>query len=397
MIKKFLDLGMQPLANRYLSKKRKLNNSKSYLYRLEVLFNTETKLVSLKKKIPVKKMFNNQYPYRSSMSMTMINSFKKLSQKINRKFNPSTILEIGSNDGALIQNFNKNRVICVEPCGNLAKITKKKGYITYSNYWNTYLSNKIKKKHNFVDLIYSANTITHIENLNNVFKSITNLLSKNGILIIEDPSLLDFIKKNSYDQFYNEHIYLFSAISLKNILKKHNLELFHIEKLITHGGSLRYFIKRTKNMNINLNKSVNNQINDELKNKLDKFSTYLKFQRNVKSSKLALNKIFKKIKSLNKSIIGYGSTAKATTILNYCKINNKIIDFFVDTTPDKVNKYIPGTNIIVKKYNKKLIKPSTYIFLGAWNFKKEIFNKEKKFIRKGGKFVTHVPFPKIIN
>ena len=123
----------------------------------------------------------------------------------------------------------------------------------------------------------------------------------------------------------------------------------------------------------------------------------MKFQRNVKSSKLALNKIFKKIKSLNKSIIGYGSTAKATTILNYCKINNKIIDFFVDTTPDKVNKYIPGTNIIVKKYNKKLIKPSTYIFLGAWNFKKEIFNKEKKFIRKGGKFVTHVPFPKIIN
>ena len=218
MIKKFLDLGMQPLANRYLFKKRKLSKLKNYLYRLEVLFNTKTKLVSLRKKIPVKKMFNNQYPYRSSMSMTMINSFKKLSQKINRKFNPNIILEIGSNDGALIQNFNKDKVICVEPCGNLAKITKEKGYTTYSNYWNTDLSNKIKKKYKSIDLIYAANTITHIENLNNVFKSITNLLSKNGILIIEDPSLLDCIKKNSYDQFYNERIYLFSAISLKNIL-----------------------------------------------------------------------------------------------------------------------------------------------------------------------------------
>ena len=134
-------------------------------------------------------MFDNHYPYRSSMSLTMINSFKNLAIKINKNFNPRKILEIGSNDGALIQNFNRERVICVEPCGNLAKITKKKGYLTYSNYWNTDLSNKIKRKFNSVDLIYAANTITHIDNLSNVFKSITNILSKNGVLIIEDPSL----------------------------------------------------------------------------------------------------------------------------------------------------------------------------------------------------------------
>ena len=126
MNKKFLDLGIQPLANKYLLKKKKLTKSKNNFYKLEVSFNTKTKLVSLNNKIPVKKMFDNHYPYRSSMSLTMINSFKNLAIKINKNFNPRKILEIGSNDGALIQNFNRERVICVEPCGNLAKITKKK-------------------------------------------------------------------------------------------------------------------------------------------------------------------------------------------------------------------------------------------------------------------------------
>ena len=126
MNKKFLDLDIQPLANKYLLKKKKLTKSKNNFYKLEVSFNTKTKLVSLNNKIPVKKMFDNHYPYRSSMSLTMINSFKNLAIKINKNFNPRKILEIGSNDGALIQNFNRERVICVEPCGNLAKITKKK-------------------------------------------------------------------------------------------------------------------------------------------------------------------------------------------------------------------------------------------------------------------------------
>ena len=190
------------------------------LYHLKVMFDTKTKLVSLNKKIPVKKkMFNSNYPYRSSMSKTMPIAFKKLSKHIIKRFNPKKILEIGSNDGALIQNFNRDNAICVEPCGNLAKITKRRGYFTYSNYWNIKLSKKIRKKFNVVDIIYSANTITHIENLDNVFKGITNILSKKGVLIIEDPSLLECIKKVSYDQFYNEHIYLFSATSLTNILK----------------------------------------------------------------------------------------------------------------------------------------------------------------------------------
>jgi methylation protein EvaC len=396
MIKSFLNLGFQPLANNYQKRKFNFKNKKLGLYKLYVRFDTNTKLVSISKRFSSNKMFNSKYPYRSSMSHTMRTSFKKLSKNIKKKFNPKLILEIGSNDGALIKNFNKEKVIGVEPCKNLAKITKKMNYITYDNYWDYKLAKKIKKKFNSVDVIYSANTITHISNLNNVFKSINYLLSDDGILIIEDPSLLECIKNNTYDQFYNEHIYLFSAIALKNILDDFNLEIFDIENLSTHGGSLRYYIKKRINKKFKVDRNVNFQINREIKFGLNKLSTYRKFSKSVIKSKIKLLEILNNIKKIKKKVIGYGATAKAVTILNFCKIDNDLISCFTDTTPEKINKYIPGRNIKIIKYKKNILKNYNYVFLGAWNFKKEILNKEKRFLKKGVKFITHVPFPKIL-
>ena len=182
MNKYFLDLGYQPLANNYQKKYLKKQNK----YKLKLYFNTKNKLVSISKRIPSEKMFNNKYPYRSSMSKTMRKSFNKLSQKIKKRFKPRLILEIGSNDGALIGNFKKKSVVGVEPCKNLAKFTMKKGFKTYDSYWTRKLSKKIKSNHGEFDLIYSANTLTHISNLKEVFYSISYLLSKKGILIIED-------------------------------------------------------------------------------------------------------------------------------------------------------------------------------------------------------------------
>ena len=392
MNKFFLNLGLQPLANNYLSNFK----VKQKKYNLNLVFNTQTKLVSISKRIPSKEMFNDKYPYRSSISQTMTNSFQKLSIEIKKRFSPKLLLEIGSNDGALIRNFSKSKVIGVEPCSNLANITKKKGYKTYNNYWDYNLAKKIKKEFNTIDLIYSANTLTHISNLNEVFSSISTLLSNDGVLIIEDPSLLECIKKNAYDQFYNEHIYVFSALSLKNILKKYNLVIFDLDNIKTHGGSTRYYIKKNTNKKLDIKKSVKKQIIKEIKFRLNKFTTCKKFAINVKRSKHILCKLLKEIKQKNKTIIGYGATAKSTTILNFCNIDNKTIKYFVDTTPNKKNKFLPGTNIKILKYNKKYLNKIDYVYLGAWNFKDEIFKKEKSFIKKGGKFITHVPQPRII-
>ena len=392
-MKKFLDLGLQPLANSLLTKKNLKKKEKKF--RLQLGFNSKNYLVSIINTVPKEKMFNEKYPYKSSESHTMRLSFKNLSKKIKNKFKPIKILEIGSNDGVFLKNFNKKNIIGVEPCKNLAKITKAKGYKTYTEYWNMKLSKKITQK-NKIDLIYSANTLSHIKDISSIFKAINFALSKNGILILEDPSLLECMRKNAYDQFYCEHIYVFSTIALQKILKNFGLEIFDLEKTSTHGGSNRYYIKRCNDNFYEVKQSVKNNLKAEKKYGLQSFLTYKKFSKRILNSKKKLLKILLKLKNNNKKIIGYGATAKSCTVLNYCNINDKIIDYFYDTTSFKINKYLPGSKIKIKKYKKLNFKNLDYVFLGAWNFKSEIFKKEKSFIRNGGKFITHIPTPKIL-
>ena len=392
MYKIFLNLQKQPFANNFKNSFKE----KEKKFSLKIGFENKNYLVSISKNLNSKNIYNNKYPYLSSLSTTMQKSFLELSKKIKKRFNPKKIIEIGSNDGSFSKNFKKEKIICVEPCFNLAKITKKLGYKTYNKFWDTKLINILKKKK--IDLIYSANTISHINNLNEVFNCISKVLDQSGILIIEDPSLLETIKKNIYDQFYNEHKYVFSLLAIENILKKHDLEVFEIENLSTHGGSIRYYIKHNTNKKFKINNNLIIQKKKEISYGLKKFITYKNFANRVYKSKIKLIKIFNNLKINKKKIIGYGATAKSATVLNFCKINHTYIDYFLDTTSFKINKFTPGTNILVKKYKKKLnIKNADYIFLGAWNFKKEIFLKEKNFLKQGGKFITHIPVPKIIS
>tara|TARA_B110000914_G_scaffold221275_1_gene232790 strand:+ start:214 stop:1395 length:1182 start_codon:yes stop_codon:yes gene_type:complete len=393
MIKKFLDLGYQPLANSYILKKKL--KDKENKFKLEVGFDNKNYLVSILKTVSKEKMFNKDYPYKSSESNTMRKSFKDLSKKIKKRFKPKFIIEIGSNDGAFINNFNRNNVVGVEPCKNLAQITKKKNYTTYSEYWSQNLSKKITKNKK-ADLVYSANTLSHIKNFNEIFKAINNALSKKGILILEDPSLLKCLQNVAYDQFYCEHIYVFSTLALREILKKFKLEIFDIENTKTHGGSNRYYIKKINNNFYKIKDAVKNEIKKELRFGLDKFSTYKKFEKKVKLSKQKLIKIFKDLNKKKLRIIGYGATAKSCTVLNYCGIGNKYIEYFFDTTSYKINKYLPGSKILIKKYKKLDLSEVDVVYLGAWNFKEEIFKKERSFIKKGGRFITHIPYPKII-
>ena len=260
------------------------------------------------------------------------------------------------------------------------------------------VSKIIKKitKSKKADLIYSANTLSHIENIDEIFKAVNNALSAKGILVIEDPSLLKCLQNVAYDQFYCEHIYVFSTLALREVLKKFKLEIFDIETTKTHGGSNRYFIKKIDNNFYKINKRVKNEIKKELRFGLNKYTTYKKFEKKVKVSKQKLLNIFSKLVKKKLTIVGYGATAKSCTVLNYCNIGNKSINYFYDTTSYKINKYLPGSKILIKKYQKLDPNKVDVAYLGAWNFKEEIFKKEKAFIRKGGKFITHVPFPKII-
>ena len=387
MSKTFLSLGNQPLANHFKSKKVKS------FYTLNLKFNNQNKLVSINKRVKKEIMFNKTYPYRSSLSMSVKNHFKDLSKLIKKSYSHKKILEIGSNDGTFAKNFYKNQITCVEPCYDVGNALKKKGFKVYVRYFDDKLIKLLLKNSQKFDLIFSANTITHIDNIEKVLKNIKKILSYEGVFILEEPSFLECFKKNAFDQFYNEHIYVLSAIALKNILKKIGLKIVKLENIKIHGGSLRYFITHDKNSKFKTSKSLLNQIKTEMRAGLHKYKTYKKFAKNVFHLKKKLVRIFKDIKSKKGKIVGYGASAKAVTVVNYCNLKENFFDYFIDTTKSKIGKYLPGTKIIVKKYNKSKLDKKIYYFLGAWNFKKEIFIKEKKLIKSGGKFILHLPMP----
>ena len=394
MKKKFLNLGKQPIANSFLSSKSKKILSKEFFYNLSVSFNTKNFLVSITNPVDPKIQYTDEYAHRASESYTMRKAFKNIAYKIKKRFNPKIVMEIGSNDGVFIKNFPKKNIIAVEPCKNLAKLTKKK-FKTYPNFWNKKLANKIFKISKKADIIFSANTISHIPNLKESFDAINFSLSKNGVLIIDDPSLSSVIQNNSYDQFYDEHVYVFSALAISNIVKESSLMLFDVEKLTTHGGSLRFFICK-KVSNHKKSKKLLRILNEEKKAGLNKLSTFVKFSKRITKSKKDLVILLKKLKQKNKKIISYGATYKSTTVFNYCKIDNRYLDYVTDTTLNKQGKFTPGQHLPIVTPEKGMNNSVDYAFLGAWNFKKEILNKEKDFIKKGGKFITHVPFIKIL-
>ena len=388
----FLNLGRHPITNNFLKTNKPKNE---FFYNLKLIYNKETKLVSLDNFVPPKKMFNDKYAHRASASITMQKAYKHLAYKIKKKIKPKSILEIGSNDGVFIKYFSNINNVGVEPCKNLADLTSKMKIKTYDKFWTFQLSNKILSKHGKFDIIYSANTISHIHNLNETFKAIENSLDFNGIFILEDPSLLKSLQKLSYDQFYDEHAYVFSITALKNITKQSGLEVFNVEELKTHGGSNRVYFKKINNKTIKISNTVNKHLLKEKNFGINKLQTYRIFANKVLKSKKNLIKIFQKLKKEKKNIIGYGATYKSSTVLNFCKIDKKFIKYFLDTTPTKAGKFTPGTHIPIRKYN-GIPSDVDYAFLGAWNFKDEIFKKEKKFINRGGRFITHVPSPKIL-
>ena len=388
----FLNLGKHPITNNFLTNK---NPKNEYFYNLKLIFHKSSKLVSLAKFVPPKKMFNEKYAHRASASKTMSLAYSTLAESIKTRFKPKSILEIGSNDGVFIKHFEKIKNLGVEPCKNLAKITNKVGIKTYDEFWTNKTAKKIVRQNGKIDVIYSANTISHIHNLNETFKAVNYTLSDNGVFILEDPSLVEVLKNKSYDQFYDEHSYVFSISALKNITKETGLIIFDIEKLKTHGGSNRVYFKKISNKKIRISKVVSDNLIKEAKLGINNIKIYNKFSKEVINSKKRLINIFKNLKRNKEKIIGYGATYKSSTVLNFCNLDNKYIDYFLDTTPTKIGKFTPGTHIPILKY-KKIPDDIHYAFLGAWNFKDEIFKKEKKFIKRGGKFISHVPFPKII-
>jgi methylation protein EvaC len=389
MKKEFLDLGRQPIANKFL---REDEIKDEFFFDLKVVFDEETKLVSMKEFVRPEMMFNKDYKYNTSLSTPMVNHFKSTAEMLDSKFNPKKVLEIGSNDGSFISKFEPESSFCVEPCDNFAKITGDKGYKTWTSFWTRELSDKIKESDGEMDLIYAANCICHIQDLDDCFSAVENLLSDNGVFVFEDPSLLKMLERGSYDQIYDEHAHVFSVTALDNILRKNGLIIFDVDNLSVHGGSNRIYVKKP---NIPSDNTVKENVRDNILNEklfgINEFETYVEFAKRVEQSKKELIELLRDFKLNGKRVVSIGATSKSTTVFNYCGIDSSLIDCITDTTPDKQNLLAPGSHIPVVDRDSVDLNKYDYVFLGAWNFKDFIANSERKFVENGGQFITHVP------
>ena len=383
LLSPFMSFGKMPIANGFIDKK---NISKEFFFNMEVGFNEDIFLFQLNEHPKPEEMFNKDYPFFTGSSEYMKSHFSNYAKFVERYLiGGSKIIEIGSNDGTFLKNFeNKNyEVLGIEPSKSVAEVSLKNNIPTINEFFNKANVKKLDKYLRNTDLICASNVICHVPNLINLIESVDLLLSKNGTFVFEEPYLGSMFDKVSYDQIYDEHIFMFSALSIKKIFDRFNLHLVDAIPQITHGGSMRYIIQRERKCSENLKKILDY----EKKKKLDSIDSCLNFKKNCEKSKNNLVKKIQTFKENGKSICGYAATSKSTTILNYCRIGTNYIDYICDTTKEKIGKLSPGMHIPIKDMNyfHKNMRDCVYLF--AWNHKDEIFNKERNF---KGEWFSHV-------
>ena len=372
-LKRVVSLGYQPLANNLLKKEKE----KCELYPLEVNYCSKCHNCQLSVSVDPKKMFSN-YLYTSSTSKVFRNHFVNAANKyfkdlkLNKK--KSYIIDIGSNDGVALKPFldlGFKKVLGIEPAKNLAKLANKNKIKTFNGFLEKKNLKKIKKN---ADLILASNVFAHSDKLREMAECMFKLLSKKGTIIIEVQYLMNTLKDLTFDNIYHEHYNYWSLTSLINFFKQFEAKIIKVERVNTHGGSLRVYIKKDKKAKIENN--VKQMLLEEENFGIKKFETYKKFGEKVYKIRENVRKNIKKLKDKNKIIIGYGAPAKATTALNFFGIS-KEIDFIVEDNKLKHNKFIPGVKIPIKNKSQIKNKKNTLIIL-AWNFYKDIIKNNSE-------------------
>ena len=392
----FMSFGKMPIANGFLTPEQ---YNSEHFFELKVGFCPESKMVQLTELVEQERMFHENYAFFSSTSTRMVQHFKRFSDYARQRFADSLdpfVVEIGSNDGILLQNFAQAgiRHLGIEPSANVGEVARSKGINTISKFFDENLAKEIISEHGQADAFMGANVMCHIPYMHSVVAGIKLLLKPKGVLVFEDPYLGDIIQKTSYDQIYDEHAFYFSVASVSYVMEKHGLEIIDVLPQNVHGGSMRYVISHNGAHPVSANVAAQLAKEDALG--LRKIETYRTFKKNVERSRDKLMTLLRDLKKQGKRVAAYGATSKSTTVTNYCGITPGLVEYISDTTPIKQGKFSPGAHIPVKAYQEFAARHPEYALLFAWNHGEEIMAKETEFRAKGGKFILYVPDVQVV-
>ena len=387
----FVDFGEMPIANAFATKEE-MNNE--YTFPMKVGFCESCNMVQLVEQPDREKMFHDNYAFFSSTSNYMQEHFKQFAHSVSNLQNldkKSFVVEIGCNDGIMLQNFVTDKIPClgVEPSKNVAEVAMGKGIEVINQFFDQPLAEKITQTYQKADAILSANVMCHIPYMHSIYDGVKTLLSDDGVFIFEDPYLGEIIEKTSFDQIYDEHVFLFSALSISHLAKMHDLELINVEPQVTHGGSMRYTIAHKGVKAVSQN--VTNLIEKEKNLGLDSAQAYTGFTDSVNKIRDDLIELLNKLKKDGKKVVAYGATSKSTTVTNYFGITPELVECIYDTTPIKHDKLSPGAHIPVLPYKQFRESNPDYVLLFAWNHAVEIMKKEQDYIGNDRHWITYIP------
>lgn len=387
----FMSFGQQPIANHFIAE-REIGSE--YFFKMDVGVCPECTLFQLIEQPDPRLMFHENYTFFSQTSKGMQGHFEAYAKFVRENHldgDDPFVVEIGSNDGILLRHFMRAgiRHLGIEPSGNVAEKAREAGVDTLSVFFSVESAAKIVSERGLADAILAANVMCHIPDLNGVAQAAAMLLKPSGVLIFEEPYLGDVLEKTAYDQIYDEHVFLFSVLSVGNTFRAHGFEVIDCIPQSTHGGSMRYVLARRGERPVS--PSVMQRLRWEEERGLAKPETYSAFALACEKSRDELVSLLKDLKSKGETVAGYAATSKSTTVLNYCGIGPDLISYISDTTPLKHGKLSPGMHIPVVAYEKFVAKPPQYAVLFAWNHRDEIMAKEQSYMTQGGRWIRFVP------
>jgi SAM-dependent methyltransferase len=395
----FVNLGMSPLCQTHIEQQQ-LNHMEPF-YPLHAWVCHKCFLVQLEEYVAPANIFSSEYAYFSSYSDSWVEHARRYAEMMRERFalSPhSLVMEIASNDGYLLQHFVAAGVpvLGIEPAANVAKAAQERGVRSEVCFHGTSSADKIVAKYGQADVVLGNNVLAHVPDLNDFVAGMRRLLKPSGVITMEFPHLLRLMDQNQFDTIYHEHFSYFSFFTVEQVFAAHQLTLFDVEEVPTHGGSIRIYARHTGDTTKPVGDRVRELRQRELGLGFDRLETYRSFGEQVKATKRELLAFLIALKGKGKSIAGYGAPGKGNTLLNYCGIGPDFLDYTVDRSPYKQGKYTPGMHIPILPPEQIRTTRPDYVLILPWNLKDEI-TAQMSFIHEwGGQFIIPIPKPSIV-
>jgi 2-polyprenyl-3-methyl-5-hydroxy-6-metoxy-1,4-benzoquinol methylase len=394
----FVDLGMSPLCETYITSEQ-LNHMEPF-YPLHAYVCERCFLVQLEEFVAPGHIFS-EYAYFSSYADSWVEHARQYCELMCERFGidrSSRVVEIASNDGYLLRHFVAKGVpvLGVEPAANVAEVAIRNGIPSVVKFFGTQTARELAAEFGKPDLLLGNNVLAHVPDLNDFVAGMKALLGERGVITMEFPHLLELMQHNQFDTIYHEHFSYFSFATVTEVFRHHGLTLFDVERLPTHGGSLRIYGRHSEDASRPVGTRARDLLALEERYGLGKLATYAAFAEQVRETKRALLEFLIGAKRAGKRIVGYGAPGKGNTLLNYCGIGTDFLDFTVDRNPYKQGKYTPGTHIPILHPDELIKARPDYVLLLPWNLKDEILATVGRTPGLEARFVVPIPTVEIL-